>query len=211
MKKVLLYTLLLLSFSVSYGQQMLPVDKNRLKEILTNIERESKKIITFEADFVEEKSFAVLDQTAVSKGKMLYASPNQMRWEYQQPHSYVFILNKDKSKVINQGKSESGDKGAGLVFREIGKMIIASINGTQLVDESRFDVQYLASETVFRAILKPRNKRMSQFVNELHMSFSLKDYGIQSIEMKQGGDVTSILFKNKRINGSIDQLKFKVD
>lgn len=211
MKKILLYTLLSLTFSVSYGQQMLPVDKSRLKEILTNIELESKKIATFEADFVEEKSFAVLEQTAVSKGKMLYASPNQMRWEYQQPHSYIFILNKDKTKVINQGKVESGDKGAGLVFREISKMIVASISGTQLVDESRFFVQYSASETVFKAVLKPKNKRMSQFINELHLSFSLKDYGIQSIEMKQGGDATSIIFKNKRINGTIDKSKFKVD
>lgn len=78
-------------------------------------------IISLEADFMQTKQVALMNEPQVSSGHMTYRAPDFMRWEYQKPQAVVWEVDGDKSNVNPQ-------------IQKLLRMIMASIAGNAQED-----------------------------------------------------------------------------
>lgn len=197
---------LLLGVLGGYSQELKTVEGEELREILEEIRRVSAGIETFECVFVQNKQIAILEETAVSEGRMYYRKPDYMRWEYLHPQAYYFVVNKGKS-VMKRG--DVTDRNGARIFGEIGKMILTCMRGEKLVDEEKFIPEYTRNKDLFRICLKPGNRRLQQIMDVLILEFSIRVHTIEFVEMRQGDDVTRIEFQDKKINKGVNDLLFQ--
>ena len=78
-------------------------------------------IISLEADFMQTKQVALMNEPQVSSGHMTYRAPDFMRWEYQKPETIVWEVDGDKSNVNPQ-------------IQKLLRMIMSSIAGNTQED-----------------------------------------------------------------------------
>ena len=206
----LLFILCLMAVGgISAAQEFKVLNRQQAEKTLASIAAVSSGINTLECDFREEKSISVLAEKVVSSGKMYYRKEDCIRWEYREPQNYLLIAAGGEIAVKYEEKIERSGP-AVRAFREICNLILGSISGRQLTDETRFVISYSGNAELFRITLVPRNKRMKQFINEMHMVFSLPDHEIRSVIMKQGEDETRILFGKRNINGELEPRIFEL-
>jgi outer membrane lipoprotein-sorting protein len=78
------------------------------------LSRESSRISTISADFVQKKIMKILSKPLISEGKFYYAAPDSIRWEYQKPLRSVVLSDKGKTKrYIASGGKMIEDKTGG--------------------------------------------------------------------------------------------------
>jgi len=73
-------------------------------------------IVSLEADFVQTKSSAMMNEPQVSTGHMSYRAPDFMRWAYQTPEVLSWEINGTESNVNPQ-------------IQKLLRMIMASVAG----------------------------------------------------------------------------------
>lgn len=92
-------------------------------------------IVSLEADFVQTKTVALMNEPQVSSGHMSYRSPDYMRWEYKKPQNIVWEVDGDKSNVNPQ-------------IQKLLRMIMASIAGNTQ-DDAKMQRE---SKRLFKAV-----------------------------------------------------------
>ena len=88
--KRILFLMVLLSVAMLNSMAQSFNEQRAIKEISSA----ASSLKTLQCDFVQTKSLKMLGDKMVSKGKMYCSQPNQLRWEYISPYSYIFVLNK---------------------------------------------------------------------------------------------------------------------
>jgi outer membrane lipoprotein-sorting protein len=79
-------------------------------------------ILNLTADFTQTKSVAMMREPQVSQGKMVYRSPDYLKWEYTSPNAVVWEVNGQESNVSPQ-------------IQNLLRMIMASISGAEESDD----------------------------------------------------------------------------
>ena len=79
-------------------------------------------IVSLEADFVQTKQVALMNEPQVSVGHLSYRAPEYMRWEYISPQAMVWEIDGKQSNVNPQ-------------VQRLLRMIMASIAGENTPDE----------------------------------------------------------------------------
>ena len=92
-------------------------------------------IVSLEADFVQTKTVALMNEPQVSSGHMSYRSPDYMRWEYKKPQNIVWEVDGNKSNVNPQ-------------IQKLLRMIMASIAGNTQ-DDAKMQRE---SKRLFKAV-----------------------------------------------------------
>ena len=207
MKTKLLFTLI--TWPLLAAAQMREISGDELASVMHKVMQAAGGIESFRAKFTEEKDFSVLTQKHRSEGEMYYLKPGKIRWEYLTPSHYLFIVNDTETIVMNGDRIERGNSGSAMIFRQIGNLILSSISGRKIVDESKFDAKYDADETFFRVAMTPKERRIRQMMSEIIFIFSMNDNYISSVEIKNtSGDLTTIRFIEKEINVPVEAEKF---
>lgn len=78
-------------------------------------------IVSLEADFVQTKSVAMMNEPQVSTGHMTYRAPDYMQWAYRSPQQMVWEVDGNNSNVNPQ-------------VQRLLRMIMAAIAGEGEVD-----------------------------------------------------------------------------
>lgn len=92
-------------------------------------------IVSLEADFVQTKTIALMNEPQVSTGHMIYRAPDYMQWSYIKPQVITWEINGDKSNVNPQ-------------IQKLLRMIMASIAGNK-TDDAKMQRE---SKRLFRAV-----------------------------------------------------------
>lgn len=92
-------------------------------------------IVSLEADFVQTKTIALMNEPQVSTGHMIYRAPDYMQWSYIKPQAITWEINGDKSNVNPQ-------------IQKLLRMIMASIAGNN-TDDAKMQRE---SKRLFRAV-----------------------------------------------------------
>lgn len=208
MGKYILSLIALLSCLTAAGQIFKPIPADQAKKIVANIETASRRMESFECSFTETREIAVMSDKQISQGKMYYKRTDKLRWEYTSPSRFVFICNGDRTAVDNGSAVDRGSGGVNMAFREVGRMVLACINGHQLTDPDKFSAAYYTDGNTIKIELTPRNRRMAQMMSSMWMLFSMTDYSIQAIVISRRGDSSFIEMKNKTVNGPLDDTLF---
>lgn len=209
------YGIILLLFwlitGVGYAQNSkeVAVTGAQLTQLTQAISKAHQQVKTLSANFTQEKTSTLFTEKMVQKGVFCYQSPKQLRWEYKSPKALTLLFNDTKVTVLT-------DKGAinnpNKMLNEMGKMIINTINGTNMSDNSNFDIIYAKNtqDGNYIAILKPINKKIKANYNSIKVVLNGKDYLAEKVIMNESnGDVTTIFFSNKKVNQALPTNSFK--
>lgn len=168
----------------------------------------AKKITTLTTDFVQYKHMDFLSKDIETSGKMYFAEPNTLKWQYKKPYNYSIIFKNGKIGIDDEGKKSNVDTGNSKVFGKINKMIIGSVSGN-MFDEKEFTIAYFKSKTHHITRLIPKDAAMKKYIRQIELTFDKEDHTVIQVKlMESAEDYTRIVLKNKTLNAKIDPAVF---
>ena len=160
----------------------------------------------------EKKEISVLAEKFVSEGIMYFKKQNSLRWQYDTPYKYLFILSGGKVLIKNESRTDKFDANTNKLFRGISEIMIGCVNGTMLTNENKFSSQYYVGQNTVVVKMTPKDKELKKMMTTVSLTFSKKDWLVQTIEMmEQGGDKTIINFTTKHVNKAISDDLFRIN
>lgn len=207
MKKILTILVLVIgAMSHVYAQ---PTGDQQVKQEISQV---AAKMKSMRCDFIQTKHLKMLNDKMVSKGRMYYQQGNKLRWEYESPYKYVFILNDSKVVLKNNGRNDVIDVNQNKMFREIVRIMMNTVVGKCLTDEKDFKVGIETSATEYAATLIPLRKDLKQMFSKIALHFNRQKKMITQVELSEkNGDITVIELKNVQTNVSISTTMFSVN
>jgi len=166
---------------------------------------------SIEADFVQEKNMAMLQEKIISKGTFCFKKPNLIRWQYNEPYKYLVIINNNKVLIKDENKTNKFDMKSNKIFRKVNDLLTDCMQGTVLSKRSEYKVSFYENENFYIVKLLPLTKNMKEFIGNMQIYFDRKDFSVGKIDMVEpSGDNTLISFKNKKINQAVADEKFTI-
>jgi len=209
MFKYLFLYLLLFSETV-FSQEMSPANEVQKNDIINQITNSSKNTISLECKFIQEKNLSMLSEKIVSEGIMYFQKENNLRWQYNKPYPFIFILSGNKVYIKNDKRTDKFDTNSNKMFKEISEIMIGGVNGDLLLNNKKFVAEYFCNSIIAEIRLIPKDKEIKQLFSQINLSFSKTDWLVKSIEMKEpGGDNTLINFTEKYVNNKISEDLFR--
>ena len=180
-------------------------------QIRQKISRIASSIKTMSCDFIQTKHLKMLNDDMVSKGRMYYQQSNRLRWEYTLPYTYTFIINNDKVLLKNSQRNDVIDVNSNKLFKEIARIMMNSVVGNCLNDETSFKSSISVSGEEWVATLLPQRKDMKQMFQKIVLHFSQKQAVVTQVELiEKNGDRTIIDLKNIKTNETISANMFTI-
>lgn len=206
-KHILLFCIVLLGCQLFAQNTELTGEKRTA--VVSAIEKAHKQMTSLSASFTQEKSSSMFTEKVIQKGKIFYKSPRQLRWEYTTPKSMAIIFNNGKVLLKNEkGTTNNPNK----MLSEMGNMIMNTINGNLLQDNTNFQTKYYKNSKTgdYVVVLTPLNKRIKAYYKDITITLNAKTYLADKVVMNEvNGDSTAILFADKKTNGTLSDSLFK--
>lgn len=206
-KHILLFCIVLLGCQLFAQNTELTGEKRTA--VVSAIEKAHKQMTSLSATFTQEKSSSMFTEKVIQKGKIFYKSPRQLRWEYTTPKSMAIIFSNGKVLLkTDKGTTANPNK----MLSEMGNMIMNTINGNLLQDNTNFQTKYYKNSKTgdYVVVLTPLNKRIKAYYKDITITLNAKTYLADKVVMNEvNGDSTAILFADKKTNGTLSDSLFK--
>ena len=209
--KTILLSLFLLFLGVPLFAQeagSTEVTGDRKTTLVNSIEKAHKQLTSLSANFTQEKTSSLFTDKMVQKGKLNYKSPKQLRWEYTSPKAMTVIFSNGKVLLkTEKGTTSNPNKMLG----EMGNMIINTINGNFLKENSDFSTRYYKTKGgQYAVVLTPVNKRIKAYYKSISITLSSSTFLADKVMLTEAnGDVTTITFSDKKTNTTLSDSLFK--
>lgn len=165
-----------------------------------------------QCDFAQTKSLKMLGDKMVSRGQMWCEQPNMLRWQYNTPYTYTFILNNNKVTVKKGNHSDVIDVNKNKMFKEIARIMMNSVLGKVLTDKAAFKSSVIHKGNYYIVTLIPQKKEMKQMFTSILLHYDTKLKLVTKVEMhEKNGDSTLIELKNIKKNTPINASQFKIN
>jgi len=168
----------------------------------------NKAVQTMQADFIQKKHLDFMSKDIETFGKMAFAKPDKLNWQYTQPYQYRIVFRKDHIQLNDAGKV-SNLKADNKVFKKINHLIVSTVSG-EMFDEQSFKIEFYKVQALTQLRLLPKDKTLLKFIGEIHLFFAA-DYTVERVKLiEPNNDYTEIFFSNKKLNTSLDESHFKM-
>lgn len=205
-RKIILLLTLCLTFGGAFAQNF------NQAQALKEISAAAASIKTMQCDFVQTKSLKLLGDKMISKGQMWCEQPNMLRWQYNSPYTYTFILNNNKVAIKKGNHSDLIDVNKNKMFKEIARIMMNSVLGKVLTDKTDFKSSINQKDGFYIVTLSPQKKEMKQMFTSILLYYDIKLKLVTKVEMhEKNGDSTLIELKNIKKNTPINASQFKVN
>ena len=209
MRYILMFMFAFVSCLTMSGQTK--VSAQEQAQVLQKFNKTSAALKSMQCDFVQTKKIKLLKNEMQAKGLMYFVSPSKLRWQYNTPYSYVFILNGDKVHIQSQNSSQSIDIQRNKMFRQLSDIILQSVTGGHLSNSAEFSVEIRKNGDAYSARLTPKKKELQKLYNVIEIFFNPSLTMVQSIRMEEKtGDVTTVELRNVKTNTSVSESHFKL-
>ena len=173
----------------------------------TNIEKKiitvAKTITSFQCKFEQEKTSNMLVEKSVSRGNLFYKSPDCLRWEYTAPHKYILIFNKKNVYIEDKEGAVTANK----MLKQLGNFIISTINGSSLIENRNFKIDYYENQknqNIILVKLTPIHKGLKEIYTSIHVNIYMLDcLAYEIILEEKSGDKTKITLLERKLNESL--------
>jgi outer membrane lipoprotein-sorting protein len=210
LKTILLFPIFLISLTV-FSQESKETFVKDPSKLIERINLFSQKTTTITADFTQVKEMSFMEEKVMSAGRFYFKKDKQLRWEYTEPFKYVIILNSDRMRIIDEGKSRDFEAGSNRMFMEISAVMTGMVNGT-LLNSSQFNTTWSEAALYYKAELIPTGTTMKDYLARIEMKINKEDYSVEELKMfERSGDYTQIIFSNKKFNETIPAEIFRLD
>lgn len=213
MKYSCLYIIILV-FLAAINVSAQEINATLIKDPSTLIEQinlSSAKTNTITADFSQVKEMSFLEEKAISSGKFYFEKEKKLRWEYTEPFSYAIILNNDRLRIIDEGKSKDFEAGSNRMFLEISNIMTGMVNG-KLLNSPQFTATWSEAPGYYLAELVPTGNDLKNYLSRIELRLNKQDFTVDELKMfEKSGDYTLITFRNKKLNETIPAEIFRLD
>ncbi len=210
MVKIMIFGLCLTMPVISFGQESYSKVNNPQAEI-AKLMAANKNVSTISCDFVQEKELSVLSETITSEGIFLLKDDDKLLWEYHTPYFYKVVINGDRMEIDDSDSKMSFDTRSNRMFREISDIIIKSVNGKIISDNTAFETELFENNKELLVQMKPKTKELGKLFNKIILHISKSNYLVSQIEMlEEQGDVTTIFFKKQKLNEPVETSLFDI-
>jgi len=163
----------------------------------------ASKTKTIESDFTQFKHLDFLENDIKTSGKMLFKSPNLVKWAYTDPFKYSVIFKEDKLLINDEGKKSDVNIGSSKLFKKLNQLIVNSISGDMFVD-SEFTMTFLKTNQYFQVQFISKDKNLKKYIKQFVLNFDKSNYAVIEVKMVEpSDDYTRIVFKNRKENQTI--------
>lgn len=148
-----------------HAQALEKADAAQQKAMVEKISQTAASIRTMECQFSQVKTLGFLNDKLTSGGRMLFvAEGGKLRWEYQQPYSYTFILNGDKAYIRSAKSRQTIDIRQSRLFQSIAEVMMNSVTGKSLTTSRDFGCEMYSRGDEWQAVLTPKRKELKEAV-----------------------------------------------
>lgn len=210
MKKIAGLLLCLMLALTAQAQSLKKADAAKQRQMIERINRTAAGITTLECRFTQVKTLRFLNDKMTSSGRMLFmADGGRLRWEYQQPYQYTFVINGEKVYIKSARNTQTIDIRQSRLFQSIAEMMMNSVTGKSLTSSADFGCTMYSGDDEWVAQLTPKRKEMKKMFKEIRLHFSAQQQMVTQVEMTEpSGDTTVITLKDVKTNGRIDTKMF---
>jgi outer membrane lipoprotein-sorting protein len=174
------------------------------------LRKDSARIQTISADFVQKKFMKILSKPLISEGKFYYAAPSSIRWEYSKPIKSVVISGKGNTKryIASGGKMIEDKTGSAQAM----KIVLDEVGGWM---NGKFNSNPSFTATVkegpsTQITLTPVSKGMAGMIEKIEITVSRKDTSVKSVRIVESASAeTRIDFQHVVINKEIHPSLFQ--
>ncbi len=182
-----------------------------IEKAQSELSKLSKNTTSVQSQFIQEKHLSFLTENIISRGEFYFKSPDKLRWEYSEPFEYIIVFNNQNIFIKDEAKISTFDTESNKMFSEINHMMIGTIQGDLFTDSERFDVKYFESSSQYLLELEPKLTEMRSMLKTIKIYIDKSDVSVAKIKMiESSDDYTSIDFRHRKLNQTIDDNKFTV-
>ncbi|MEP0263970.1 outer membrane lipoprotein carrier protein LolA [Dokdonia sp.] len=177
------------------------------EDLKLKVKSQAATIHTLQSDFIQYKHLDFLANDIETSGKLVFKSPDIVKWEYTEPFNYS-VLFKDKTLFINnEGNKSDLDVGSSDLFKQLNGLIVNSIKG-DMFDEDQFTITYFkdTSNSVVHSVSK--DEKFSKYIKAFHITFNAEGEVIELKMIEPTDDYTRIIFSNRTVNTPIADAVF---
>lgn len=174
------------------------------------LRKDSARISTVSADFIQKKSMKILSKPLVSEGKFYFAAPDSVRWEYSKPLRSIVVSGKGNTKrYIASGGKMVEDKTGGVQAMKIVLDEVAGWMRGKFDANPSFTVSLKeGSDTVIT--MTPAEKSMTGMIEKIEITLSRKEALIKTVRIIESANAeTRIDFTHVVINQEINPAVFQ--
>ena len=185
------------------------LSENQTNEVIASLTKAATSMQSMQCRFVQEKTSSMLAEPQIAEGRMYYAAPDRMRWEYTAPYAFALVVNGERLVKVTDGKAEVLEGNAGRMYQGMVNLIMGSASGKKLFDTTVFDIVLYDDNGFWRADMTPKRRDMKRMFSQLVFRFDKKTNGISRVEfVEAGGGITSIRFEEIKVNEAIGEEVF---
>ncbi len=180
----------------------------KLGPMLRQLGRESARVTTLRAHFVQEKHVAIVRDVLRSSGTFLLDKRGRIAWEVREPEPARIVIRRDGvfaggKRVGGEGADRAGASFSPLPLLEALNQIFAGVSEET---ERDFAVERLGDD---RLRLKPRSAALASWLAAMEITVDAKTRTPARILLQEpGGDTTEITLSDIVVNPELDDAAF---
>src|SRR5437773_854152 len=185
-----------------------------LAHLLEQFDLKQKATSTLVASFTERKELKLLAKPVLSRGEFFYNRPNQVRWEYLEPDSKVFVITESMYVAYYPALKRAEEVP---IKKFVGKRLFRFIGLGQSIDElGKYYEFRLASQSdlkdTYLLLLAPRKKKLREHVAEMKIWVDTSTYLPRQLQyVEADGDSTLLTFHDVRTNVEVAATRFRLE
>ncbi len=166
-------------------------------------------IQSVETDFSQTRELRILARPLRSSGRLVFQSPDSLRWEYLHPvHSVLLLHNGVVKKYVDHNGTLVQEPGNGLDAMQVVLSEISNWLDGRFTDNKAFTLSRGADGLI---ILTPKKKGMRDFIQSIELKPGNKPGILESVTLREGpGSSTRFSFSNARLNQPVAAETFTV-
>jgi len=173
-----------------------------------SIRAAARDIQSIQAAFTQEKHLQILSRPLQSHGRLIFAAPDRLRWEYQDPLPSVLLMDEGRiQRFVKTGDTWTEDASAALpamsfVMQEIGRWM----NG-RFDENPDFEARL---EPGGKIVLTPRQAALATVIQKIVLQLAETPGVIDSVNVYEDDhNFTRLHFKEVAVNQPIDPALFQ--
>lgn len=182
-----------------------------LKEVQAELRQSAQQVETLQSDIVQEKHLQMFAETLESRGRFMFARPDNLRWEMLEPVASGFVLRGTEGRRWNAVSEEvdtfsvDSDPVMGVVAQQL--LAWARVDMEWLT--TRYSMEVLEAEPVTLRLV-PRDAAEAEMIESLTIVFDAQRRHVAEVVMReQGGDWTRMRFTHVEVNAELPAHAFQ--
>ena len=183
-----------------------PLNKERL---LALAQENSLKLSSLSCRFTQKTSIPLFDEPLVSTGRMLFAAPDSLLWEYLTPLQEGFILTPKAFTRWTKGRQTSTTVPPSQ--DRLGSFVAQELVTWVTFDTEKIFKHYAVSQTQknpLTLLLVPQNEQVQKVMHSLEITFTPQGAASKVLLSEAGGGTVLLEFTEIQTNSPIPKGAF---